>query len=121
MHTVVSTANAYLFLKDVAAFVNFTEEVFGATVLKIVKRDNNTIAHAEVQIGNSVLMAAEPTSPPYYPASLYVYVENYDQTLQQALAAEAVYFKPMASQPQENEKYGAVKDSNDNIWWIVAG
>jgi uncharacterized glyoxalase superfamily protein PhnB len=75
--------------------------------------------HAEVIIGDSVIMMGEAgeVNPPV-PAMLYLYLEDCDAAYQRALAAGAV-----SLQEPKDEFYGdrtaAVKDAFGNQWWMA--
>ncbi len=85
-HTVTPT----VIVKGAARLHEFLENVFGAKVLLSVPGPNNTIAHSEVQIGNSRLMIADAS--PMMAAqstSFYLYLPDCDAVYKKALAAGA--------------------------------
>ena len=51
----------YLIVENAAAFIDFTQTVFGATLKEKHMRDEHTIMHAEISIGESVIMLADAT------------------------------------------------------------
>ena len=113
-------ANAYLIIKDVEQLIAFTKAVFGAKLIKNIARKNGSIAHAEIGIGKSVIMATESTnSLNYFPASMYVYVTDCDAVFHKAIEMQAEIVMQPISKPQDKERYGAVKDTNGNVWWIA--
>ena len=113
-------ANAYLIIKDVQQFISFTEAAFGAKLIKKKMRENGSIAHAEISIGKSIIMATEPSNSfNYFPASLYVYVADCDEAFNKAIAMDAHVLMQPVTKPDDHERYGAVQDSNGNVWWIT--
>lgn len=50
----------YLVVEDAARLVDFLEQVFGATEKEMMKTPDGRIMHAEVKIGDSVIMMGEP-------------------------------------------------------------
>lgn len=63
-------------------------------------RPDGTIRHAEVKIGDSVVMVGEATEEwPPMPAMLYLYVEDVDRVYRQALEAGATSLREPADQP----------------------
>ena len=114
------TVTPYLIVEDVARLVGFLQEVFNARLRgDFAYRSDGTVQHAEVTIGDSVIMLGEPIDN--FKASrctLYVYVDDCDATIESALKAggESVL------QPQNfphGDRYGGVRDFVGNIWWIV--
>ncbi len=85
-HTVTPT----LIVKGAARLHEFLKKVFDAKVLLSVPGPNNTIAHSEVQIGDSRLMIADAS--PMFSAqsnSFYLYVPDCDAVYKTAVAAGA--------------------------------
>ncbi len=114
------TVTPYLIVTDVKKLVNFLQTVFDAKMRgDFAYRSDGTVQHAEVVIGDSVIMLGEPIDD--FKASrctLYVYVEDCDATIERALAAGA----ESVLQPQNfphGDRYGGVRDFVGNIWWIV--
>ena len=74
----------YLIVQGAAEFLDFMKTVFGAEEKMKIMRDENTIPHAEISIGDSVIMFADATSQfEPRPAGLFIYVEDADQTYNQ--------------------------------------
>lgn len=85
------SVNAYLVVEGVERLVAFLEQVFDAK-----ERGNReiaadaTIAHAEVVIGDSVLMLSESSSKyPSRPSVLFAYVADVDRVFECAIDAGA--------------------------------
>lgn len=75
--------------------------------------------NAEVRIGDSVVMVSEARSEfKPMPSSIYLYVENTDETYESALQAGGI-----SIMEPEDEFYGdrnaGVKDPTGNHWWIA--
>jgi uncharacterized glyoxalase superfamily protein PhnB len=113
------TLMPYLILKDASAFLEFTENVFGASMRMKEMRDTNKIMHAEVNIGDCTIMFADATENyPPKPGSFFIYVANADETYQKALNAGAKALSVMADQVYGRS--GGVEDPFGNSWWITA-
>ena len=85
-HTVTPT----LIVNGAARLHEFLKQVFDAKVLVAIPGPNNTIAHSEVQVGNSRLMIAD--AGPRFSAqssSYYLYVPDCDAVYRRAVAAGA--------------------------------
>ena len=82
------TVTPYLVVPNGLAFLAFVEKAFGAVEKSRTLRPDGTIANAEVQIGDSMLMMAqarEPWKP--MPSGFYLYVQDTDAVYAAALAA----------------------------------
>ncbi|KAA9331771.1 VOC family protein [Adhaeribacter soli] len=109
----------YLIVENATGFSRFLTTVFNATEKEKHMRDEKTIMHAEAQIGGSVIMFADSTET-WKPmsASMFVYVEDADETYKIALAEGSTSVMEPADQP-----YGrscGVTDPFGNTWWITS-
>ena len=114
------TVMPYLIIKNAAAFIQFAQNVFGAAVVNKYMRDGeSTIMHAEIKIGNSIIMFAESTAE-YKPmnAGLFIYVEDADITYKKAIDEGAVVVTELGN--QSYGRSGGVKDAFGNTWWITS-
>lgn len=114
------TVTPYLVVEDVEQVLAFVKNILGATPRgEPRRRDNGSIMHAEVLIGDSVVMMGEPmdNSGPS-PGMLYVYVPDCDHAHAKALAAGATEVMPPADYPH-GDRYGGVRDGGGNVWWLV--
>ena len=115
----------YIIVADGDAAVAFYKRVFGATLRLRLPRPDGRIGHAELQIGDSVLMLADeaPQHQAYAPArddrhsvGLHVYVDDVDAVVGAAEAAgAAVIARP------ETKFYGdraaAFRDPFGHMWY----
>lgn len=111
------TVSPYLIVKDATAFIEFAKKIFNAEVIESHPREDGGIRHAEIKIGDSVIMVSDATTDyPAFPAMLYVYVEDTDQTYSQAIQAGAT-----SVMAPYNADYGArmagFNDAWGNSWW----
>ncbi len=108
----------YLIVKDAVAFMDFIAQVLGGTEKMRHMRDEHTIMHAEMHIGNSVVMIAEATDEyKVCTAGMFVYVPDADASYAKALDAGAISIMGMSDQ-----SYGrtcGVLDKWGNTWWIT--
>ena len=96
----------YLIVRDAAAAIDFYQRAFGAVELMRLPGPGNSVAHAEVKIGDSPLMLADeaPAEGQRSPATLggtatsfMIYVPDVDAQFARALAAGGVEQRPCAT------------------------
>jgi len=113
-----TTVTPYLVVTDADSYLSFLVNAFAAEEVGLSRRENGTIANAQVQIGTSMLMLTQ--SDDFLKASssaFYLYVENADQAMQQALDCGAEMIMPVDDMSY-GDRQGGVKDPEGNIWWI---
>ena len=108
----------YLIVKSAEQFLEFVKDVFGATEKHISHKPDDSIAHAEVQIGESTIMFASATDLfVEQPAGLFIYVSNADETYKKSIEKGATSVMEMTDQPYG--RTGGVRDTFGNTWWIT--
>ncbi len=114
------TITPYLVVEDVARLIQFLQDTFGANIRGDVhRRDDGSVKHAEMVIGDSVVMMGEPMDDMTpMPATLYLYVDDCDAAYANALTLGANKVLEPANYPH-GDRYGGVQDPTGNIWWIV--
>src|SRR5580658_7241906 len=84
------TVTPYLVVPDAGAELKFLEAAFGATELLCHRTPDQTVMHAEVKVGDSLVMLGQAGDQwKALPAALYLWVENVDEVYKKALAAGA--------------------------------
>ena len=113
------TVTPYLAVPDAQALVDFVVKVFDAKEREVIRQPDGRIRHAEVQIGDSIMMLGSTSSTfGTATATLYVYVDDADARYQKALDAGATSISKPADQFY-GDRHAAVKDPNDITWWIA--
>jgi PhnB protein len=109
----------YLCVKGVPQLVEFLKSAFDAEVLGMVPNPDGTIGHAEVRIGDCILMMFD-AKPDWAdtPGFLSLYVPDADATFAKALAAGAVAVTPLYTSGIIGDRGGRLRDPLGNIWWI---
>jgi PhnB protein len=104
------TAAPYLCVKGAASAIEFYTRAFGAQELLRLADPDGRIAHAEIKIGDSIIMLGDespehgrrgPFSFGGSPAFVHLYVEDADALARRAVAAGAKVLRPV-----ENQIYG---------------
>src|SRR5258706_3557700 len=115
------TVTPYLIVADVPRLLRFLDEAFGARERMRLPRPDGSVMHAEVSIGDSIIMMGEPmgeVGP--MPASIFLRVGDADAAYRKALQAGATSISEPADQPHAGERYGGVIDPCGNRWWPAA-
>lgn len=109
----------YLIVPGVRALITFIETVFDAQPGQHHEGPDGKVMHAEVRIGDSVIMMGEASEKwKAIPGSLHVYVADVDAAYKRALAAGATTVTEPADQFYGDRSAG-VKDASGNTWWIT--
>lgn len=119
------TVTAYLIVNDAAKAIDFYKQAFGAEELFRFPMPDGKLGHAEIKIGDSIVMLADamegfrdPHAIGGTPVSFMVYVTDVDRVFAQAIAAGA---KPL--RPVENQFYGdrtgTLADPFGHVWSIA--
>ena len=113
------TITPYLTVDDLPRLVDFVQAAFGATMKEAVPDAEGKLRHAEVVIGDSVVMMGQAREgSAARPGALYLYVENTDAAYAAALRAGATSIMEPADQFYGDRNAG-VQDPVGNYWWIA--
>jgi len=117
-----------LVVDGAAAALEFYQQVFGASERTRIPGPAGSIAHAEIEVGDSVLIVEDVSpylgtkAPPATgldgsPTFLYVYVEDVDATVDQAVKLGATLVRP----PQDQfygDRDGFIIDPFGHAWTV---
>ncbi len=121
------TATPYLIVKGAAEAIEFYKRVFGATELMRVPGPNGVLMHAEIKIGDSIIMLADefpdmdalsPTTIGGSPVGLMLYLANVDEIFARAITAGAKELRPVQNQFY-GDRSGTVTDPFGHKWTIA--
>ncbi|MDR8391393.1 VOC family protein [Aliifodinibius sp. S!AR15-10] len=114
------TATPYLLVEGVAELTTFLENAFDAVKVVQLDRNDGSIMHVEVKIGDSIIMMGEPMGEfGPLPGSIYLGVEDCDAVYQKALDCGGESIMEPTDMFHAGERYGGVKDPAGNIWWVA--
>lgn len=120
------SATPYLIVKGAAEAIDFYERAFGATELLRMADRQGAIAHAEIKIGDSVIMLADenpnvgyvgPRSLGGSTVSILLYVADVDDMFERALKVGARAQRPVANQFY-GDRSGTLEDPFGHFWTI---
>jgi PhnB protein len=121
------TITPALVVRDGAAAIDFYRRAFGAEEVSRMDGPDGSIMHAEIRIGDSVVMLGEeneqwgtksPLSTNGNPGSLHMYVADADVAFQRALDAGASVAFPLED-AFWGDRYGKVRDPFGHEWGIA--
>jgi PhnB protein len=108
----------YLVLERARDFIPFLEMVFKAKVEMNFPREDGSIMHAEVRIGNAVVMFTEANDDNMpFPGGMFLVTKDVDGVHQSALASGAVSM--MEPSDQDYGRAAGFKDPFGNVWWLA--
>jgi PhnB protein len=109
----------YLVVVGADKLIAFLGQAFAGEVIERMRGPNGAVAHAEVKIGDSIVMLGEASErAKAYAATLYHYVTNVDETHRRAVAAGA----KVLTEPTDmfyGDRSGAVIDPFGNSWYLA--
>lgn len=114
----------YLSVHDAQAAIDFYTKVFGATERSRLPAPEGKIGHAELQLGDSVIMLADefpelnirgPKAIGGTPVTLNVYVEDVDGVVERAVGAGATALRPVEDQFY-GDRSGQFEDPFGHRW-----
>jgi PhnB protein len=109
----------YLIVPHAAELIEFMKSALaGEERFRVNRPGTETIMHAEVKIGDSMIELADanPQFPPT-PATLVVHVDDVDAVFARALKAGATVLQPLADH-EYGARSGSVVDASGNRWSI---
>jgi PhnB protein len=105
---------------DTGRLLDFVAAVFDGVELGRVPLEDGSIGHAEIRVGDTVLLAFDRRPDwPAMPSLLRVFVADADAAMQRAVAAGATVVTASATHAF-GLRGGRVRDPFGNIWWISA-
>ena len=122
-----STLSAYLAVDDAAKAIEFYKRAFGAKERTRMDAPGGKIGHAELEIGDSVVMLSDPfpqarsKSPKELGGTtvgIMMYVEDVDEAVRQAVDAGAT----VTMEPDDmfwGDRFGSVEDPFGHSWSLA--
>ena len=117
----------YLIVDGAARAIDFYTQVLGAKERMRMDGPDGKIGHAELQIGDSVIMLADefpemdfrsPRSIGGTPVHIHLYVEDVDAVVGRALASGAKVLRPVQDQFY-GDRSGSVIDPYGHVWHVA--
>ncbi len=116
----------YMSLRDAVGAIEFYRRAFGAELVMKLDMPDGKIAHAELRIGDSIIMLSEeseewgnksPQTLGGSPMFLMIYVPDVDAAFAKAIAVGATEVRPVADQFY-GDRSGTLKDPYGYQWTL---
>jgi PhnB protein len=117
----------YLIVDGASAAIDFYTSVLGATERMRMPAPEDKVGHAELEIGDSVIMLADeapdmdargPRAVGGTPVSLHVYVEDADSVFERAVQAGAKALRPVEDRFY-GDRSGSFEDPFGHQWHVA--
>jgi PhnB protein len=121
------TLTTYLTMDNAAEAIEFYKDVFGAKERMRMGAPGGKIGHAELEIGDSLLMLSDafpgassrpPTELGGTTAGAFMYVEDVDAVVKRAVESGATITMDVADQFW-GDRFGSIRDPFGHIWSIA--
>lgn len=115
-----SNVTPYLVVEGADKLIDFMTQAFGAKERMRMPGPGGLIGHAEMQLGDSVIMLGDSRTTDnnrVATAMVHLYVEDADATFKNALAAGAKVDQDLETKFY-GDRGGSVIDPWGNIWWM---
>jgi PhnB protein len=121
------TATPYLIVKGAAEAIEFYKRAFGATEMLRMADPQGKVGHAEIKIGDSVIMLADehpamgyrgPRSLGGSSVSILLYLEDVDGVFERAVKAGAKAQRPVTNQFY-GDRSGTLEDPFGHVWTVA--
>jgi len=117
-----STITPYLYFDGAAKAIDWYKQAFGAEERGRIPGPNGTVGHAEIAIGDSVIMMADmPDQSPArlgrVTASFVLYVEDVDSAFKKAVGAGAKELQPVEDKFY-GDRMGTLADPFGHQWML---
>ena len=120
------TITPFMTVRNAARAIEFYKQAFGAQEIGVMKGPDGKVMHAELKIGDSIIMMGDefpeygslsPESVGGSSGGLHIYVPNVDEAFDRAVKAGAQVEMPVADQFW-GDRYGRLKDPFGHRWSI---
>ena len=121
------TATPYLIMSDAARAIDFYKRAFGATEMHRYDAPGGKIGHAEIKVGDSVIMLADEYPDMGYrspqaiggtPVSIMLYIDDVDTWFKRAVDAGAKELRPVVDQFY-GDRSGTLEDPFGHVWTLA--
>jgi uncharacterized glyoxalase superfamily protein PhnB len=122
-----NTLSAHITVQDAGKAIDFYKKAFGAQeVTRHLSPDGKAVMHAQLKIGNSMLMLANEFPPMCLSpkahggtsVTIHYYTENADAVFEKAVKAGCTVKMPIMDQFW-GDRYGQLEDPFGHVWSVA--
>jgi PhnB protein len=115
-----TTVAPWIVTDDTGALLDFITTAFGGSELSRVATEDGGIGHAEIRVGDTVLLAFDRRPEwPVLPSLLRIFVPDADAAVARAVGAGARIVTDLADSAW-GDRGARVRDPFGNIWWVMS-
>ena len=112
------TVTPFLRVADAAQQIEFLQKAFAAQITFRMNGPDGSLIHAEVKIGDSMVMIGQAPPNQEMRSMINLYVPDTDALYHSAIAAGATSIREPADQFY-GDRSGGVRDVSGNEWWMA--
>jgi PhnB protein len=121
------SVTSYLSIRGASRAIDFYKDVFGAREKLRMEAPGGKIGHAEIRIGDSIVMLADewpdmgflgPQSRGGTTVNMHLYVRDCDAVVQRAVGAGAKLLRPIKDQFY-GDRSGSIEDPFGHVWHVA--
>ena len=120
------TVTPSIIVKDADAAIALYKQAFGAEEATVLRAPNGAVMHAEIRIGDSLIMLGgewpdhgmKAPAPGHISSGLHIYVPDTDKAFARAVDAGCEVFMPPADMFW-GDRYAKVKDPSGHVWGLA--
>jgi uncharacterized glyoxalase superfamily protein PhnB len=105
-------------VSDAKDLIKFCEKAFGAETRAMMPGPQGKVMHAEIVIGDSLVMLSDAVQEPARPANLFLYVPKVDKTFAKAVKAGGKVLQAVED-TFWGDRWGRIEDPLGNRWSIA--
>lgn len=115
-----TTLAPWVVTEDTAALLRFVSTVFDGEELARIETEDGLIGHAEIRVGDTVLLAFDRRPDwPAMPSLLRIFVADADKAFTRAVESGARIVTELSTAAW-GDRGGRIRDPWGNIWWVVS-
>lgn len=109
----------YLIVLKPEKLIDFLKAVFDAKELRRHAAPDGRVMHAEVRIGDSVIMMGSPPDGSSETCHVHIYVKDVDSIYQRAMKAGAKEVQPPVKKSDADRRGGFTDPIGAATWWVA--